>query len=457
MATGCKEDTVIKASIAPGNDVFGTVTIPDTFTKITKTVLTDTMNTSERYSDLPILHALGSIYDPYFGKTSAGIYLQVLPPTPYFRFAGEGIDYTIDSAVLVLPYLGQAWGDSVNPDNQKFVVHELTESMDVAATYYSDRKLNMNSTPIASVTVDMKKMLNEIPAGIIDTPGNTHLRLKLNDAFKDKIRSHVVTTTFDNDANFLSVFKGFFIGPGDTNTKTNLLPYFLLNGTKNYDRAAIVFYYRDNGSTTTKVAYFSYVFDKTANYNLVIKNYTGTRAQYWINRYQSAPNVSDDTVLIQNSPGVAMDLRIPYVKNLPVASIVKAELVITKVLSGNADSLIEPNRLVPVGVDDDGNLYNIRDYNPLTSSAVAFVDGYARKEKDENNNDVIRYRINIPREVQKTITDTITGKPNELHLRIKGANGLPGFIGLPGAYRLVAAGNSGTYKVQLNIVYAKPD
>ena len=113
------------------------------------------------------------------------------------------------------------------------------------------------------------------------------------------------------------------------------------------------------------------------------------------------------------------------------------------------DSLPEPNRITPVGIDEAGAEYEILDYTGSDiTAAIFFVDGNKRSEKDASGNTITTYRINIPREVQKTIID----KRNELHLRIKGTKGFPG------AYRLVAGGrNHSSYKMQLNVVYAKPN
>src|SRR5690606_13797227 len=104
----------------------------------------------------------------------------------------------------------------------------------------------------------------------------------------------------------------------------------------------------------------------------------------------------------------------------------------------------------PVGINDAGEEYEIRDFiSGDITAAVTYVDGTKRSEKDASGNDITVYRINIPRELQNAIID----KRNELHLRIKGA----GAKALPAAYRLVTGGRGhSTYKMQLNIVYAKP-
>lgn len=450
-STGCKEDTIVKASVAPGDNGLGTVQVPDTFTVNASNVFADRLKTSEKVSGIPVVHALGTIVDPYFGTTNAGIYMQVLPTTSGFRFVAEGTTYTVDSAVLILPFYGFAWGNRTDPKPQKFRVYRVDEAMSTTADYYSNQHLKVRSTPLADATIDMKSVLNDTPSAAGAKTPYKHIRIRLNQDFVNDVVNNIGTGTFVDDASFLNYFNGFYIAPDSTtniNNNTDLLPYILLDGSADYARAAVAFYYRENGSNETKTAFFNYqreqASSKTANFNQISRNYNGYPVQ------QIIGNTYSDTLVLQNDPGLNIDLRIPNLDKLPVSAILKAELVITQVKSGvAADSLQVPNRIVPKGVDAAGNEYEIADFSVSDySAALAFVDGTKRTAKDVSGNDIITYRINIPREVQKAIID----KRNELHLRIKGGTGFPA------AYRLVAGGRkSGTYRMQLNIVYSKPD
>ncbi len=449
--TGCKEDTIVKASIAPGDNGLGTVNVPDTFTVNASNVFAEKLKTSEKISGIPVVHALGTIVDPYFGTTNAGIYMQVLPTTSGFRFVAEGTNYTVDSAVLILPFYGFAWGNRTDPKPQKFRVYRVDEAMSTTADYYSNQHLKVRGTPLADVTIDMKSVLNDTPSAAGTKTAYRHIRIPLGQDFITDVTNNIGTATFENDANFLSYFNGFYVAPDSAtniNNNTDLLPYILLDGSNDYARASVAFYYRENGGTETKTAFFNYqreqATSKTANFNQISRNYNGYPVQQITGKNYS------DTLVLQNDPGMNIDLRIPNLDQLPVAAIIKAELVITQLKTGvAADSLQVPNRIVPKGVDAAGNEYEIADFSVSDyTAALVFVDGTKRTEKDAGGNDIITYRINIPRELQKAIID----KRNELHLRIKGGTGFPA------AYRLVAGGrNSGAYRMQLNIVYSKPD
>jgi hypothetical protein len=158
--------------------------------------------------------------------------------------------------------------------------------------------------------------------------------------------------------------------------------------------------------------------------------------------------------LLQNEPGAAIDLRFPYLKNFADVNgrallVNRAQLVLTRVKLGNdagSDKFLpQPSRIYPVGVDANGAAYSVLDREPLTSATpLIFMDG-SLQELNLGGITISRYVINIPREIQRAITN----KTEQLHLRI---NGTQTFAG---AYRLTAGGNHSLYKVSLNITYSK--
>jgi hypothetical protein len=145
-----------------------------------------------------------------------------------------------------------------------------------------------------------------------------------------------------------------------------------------------------------------------------------------------------------------LDLKFPTLKNLPNIVVNRAELIITEIhLSSDLDQqkFWAPLLLDVVGVDDaTGNKYVPLDRLPVTDvGALAFIDGGRKSVTLPGGITVNQYSINIPREVQRAITN----KSNALHLQL---NGVQRFFG---AYRLTAAGNPATFKVSLRITYSK--
>ncbi len=443
LISGCNEDTIVPAGVAPGNNNVAFVEVPDTFSIISKSLYIDTLNTSAKFSGLRLIKAIGTVVDPYFGKTNAGVYFQVLPINNDFIFSSKS--FTMEDVELVIPFTRFAWGDTANPNPQKFTLYELTEDLSIDETYYSNQTKSVNrGNPLASITVDMKALL--------DSAKNTDtlppvLRFKMPQSFIDRV---VAATPIATPSDYLQSFKGFYIEPDTMQNTGNVLPYFFLDGTEDFGRTAVVFYYHEDDSPTEqKKAFFNFDRDNCAQFNWISRNYPSS-VQNVFDKYQQTLTQSDPQLFLQNLPGAAIDLRIPNIKSLPDAIINKAEIVITLVGTGDAkaDSTYwSPIRIDPWGVNADGSLYEIEDrnYSDL-SSAISFIGG-TKSETTINGQTVSQYRFNIPKEVQKAIKD----KRDELHLRLIGAQGFPA------AYRLVAGGEThSTYTVEMHIVYSKP-
>lgn len=444
--TGCKEDTIIKANIAPvADDIYSNV-IGDTLTLITKTVIDDSIVTSFSSSSTPVIHGLGTVNDPLFGRSNWGIYTQFLPTANNLSIP------TPDSVVLILPYYGVSWGDTLSssaPSMQSFTVYRVTETMSKDSTYYSKSYKNIDwNNPVSDPTpvnvLGLKYDTLKI-AGAVRSP---HLRIKLKASFAAELVAAAASS--NNSADFLDKIKGIYIGPSDTsNGSLRTVPYFFLNGNSDYNRASIALYYSENGNTkpdSIKTAFLNFVYTDCAHFNRITRNYTGS----WANNYIQSTAVSDSIILVQNEPGASLDIRIPYIKNLPNAIINKAQLVITQIkMNDESDKFTAPSRLYPVGVDATGAAYTIKDREPVESSGpLDFIDGTRRDVTLPDGTQASQYYINIPREVQKAILN----KADELHLRINGT------VTYPGAYRLIAGGkkhSNSMYRIRLNISYSK--
>jgi hypothetical protein len=442
-STGCKEDTIIKAGITPSSDfIYTDNVIGDTLTINAKTVLDDSIATSYTDANISVVHGLGVLNDPLFGRTNWGIYMQVVPIA-----ANLSLPSSVDSAVLILPYTGFAWGDS-NSTTQTYSVYRIADNLSDTTTYYSKTYTNVESTAISAspVTVDLTKLKDSVfVQGAKKAP---HLRIKLTGAFKDALVD-AAKNSADNAA-FLSAIKGLYIRATDTANSTNKrVPYFFLTGNADYMRGSIALYYQENGNTapdSVRASFMNFITNGTVHYNYITRNYAGTQAQ----QYLQSVAKSDEVIVMQNEPGAALDIRIPNLKNLPVGLINKAQLVITQVKLPNdqSDIFTTPARVYPVGVDDAGLSYTILDRMPLSSSSpLEFMDGTAHAVTMPDGTVTTQYFINIPREVQSAIVN----RKNELHLRINGT------VTYPAAYRLLAGGSNSNkyYKIRLNIVYSK--
>jgi hypothetical protein len=424
VISGCKEDTIIKASVAPGGDNSNLFTI-DTLTVISRSLYIDTLNassTSNLYKDLNyrIVHAMGTVIDPDFGKTNAGIYIQV-QPADNFSLPG-----TIDSAFVILPYSGFKWGDTLQSSMQKINVYRVTQSFDRNSTYYSNQSLTTESTPLNWAIEYDAKDLKRDSIEFAGTKRPSHIRIKLTDAAISALKQ----ADFSSKSNFINSFKGLFIKPDVNNNTSAVLPYFYLDGDGDYKRVAIAIFYHEGSDMTAKTSFLNFSRSDCAHYNWVERDVV--KINSLIN------SAGDKTVFLQNEPGAVIDIIVPYIKNLPKGIINKAEIIIT----ADTNTRFSPPNIIqyriknnkPEFLSGDYEIYGGASKNTIALSSGQLVD---------------QYKINIPREVQKAILE---GR-DSLHLRLRGAGGFPG------AYRLIGGGSNATnssYKLKFTIVYSKP-
>jgi hypothetical protein len=388
FGAGCKEDTIINANVSPSLGPIAVDTIPDTFTVWTKTVMVDSVVTSLTPSNQVVVHGLGTANDPYFGRTTESIYMQVLPERGNFTFSAN--NPTITDAFLVLPYSRFSWGDTLSPETQDFNVYRVTETLSTDETYYNNTHKNFDQTPVGTITgVDIAKLKDSV--SVLGKNVAPHLRIKLTDAFKNELVS--IAASSNDAAAFLSSMKGLYIAPA--NQTGRAIPYFVLNGSADYMRAAIQFFYHEGDPNNPKSAFFNFT-TGTAHYNRIVREYSDELKSAFASGAQSDP-----VVYLQNLPGATLDIRFPTLKNLPQIVVNRAELIITQIsLPGdpNADKFWAPLLLDVTGVDAAGTKYVPLDKQPVTDvGALAFIDGSRKTVTLPGGINVNQYSINIPR------------------------------------------------------------
>ena len=251
-----------------------------------------------------------------------------------------------------------------------------------------------------------------------------------------------------SDEAFLNEFKGLYIAP-DTNQTQNLLGYFgVFNANANilYSNAQLEFYTHSATDTARKRYFFRAFLSTTMFFNGIYRNFNGTPVLSYFNN-QAA---NRDSLLIQGYPGFRSDLTIKLNNKIPPSVINKATITLTALKTGDDSRFNAPPQLLITAINDNGTERIISDLlnNDGTSnpSGSNFVGGTSTIVKI-NGTDFIQYTLNIPREIQKTISEGKT----ELKLRIASVTN-------PGSFRMVADGpnssNSST-RLKLNVIYTK--
>ncbi len=109
-------------------------TFTDTLTVTTSVVLLDSVNTTKQM-------LAGSVADSRFGTTRASFFSKVtlgVPGRDTLRLPAAATAPVFDSAVIILPVVAR-YGDTTVA--QRFMVHQLTERLDPARSYYQFEQL----------------------------------------------------------------------------------------------------------------------------------------------------------------------------------------------------------------------------------------------------------------------------------------------------------------------------
>ena len=432
----CKEDTLVHGNL----NTIKTNTLNDVGTVLATTIIDDSVVTSLNITGLDIHHAIGKATDPTCGTVNGMVYMQVLPEKTNYVFSANA--FTIDSAFIILPYSGFGWGDTTATSApQQVTAYRVIEGMKDDEVYYSKTEKNVDRGSAISQTATLYPNKTRDSISVLGANRAPHLRLKLKDGFIQNMKDAASAASTAQD--FLDNINGIYIEADTNSSSANTLTYFRLNGSAEYERASVQFFFHDNGSTETKTAFFNFTTD-CAHFNRITRKYTGFPIASYIGN-TSNPEV----VFMQNEPGAAIDLKFTNLKNLPAGIINRAEIVITQVSfagDASAGTFFPPERIYPVGVDTAGNSYTVLDREPVTDVApLTFMDGSRKTVTLGTGITVNQYKLNLPREVQRAIVN----KLDTLHLRINGTQSYPG------AYRMVAGGNTGTYKIALNVTYSQ--
>jgi hypothetical protein len=297
-------------------------------------------------------HPLGFLNDDTFGTTNASISMAVgIPGNTYYDF---GKDPAIDSAVLVLPYATQFYGDTTT-SNFTIKVNQLTNDISKETSYLTSKDwpaddANVLGSYIGKVKPNTKFKVTEIVSGGPDTLKSVipQIRIPLN---KNYIQTHIIeldSITRSTANNFFKSFKGLKVSPTLTAGKGGIM-FMDLYGTEG---KLEIYYKKQNKTTVTERDTAMVAFPIGRNSGPV----TATIKHAYIGDVKTQvednnPNSSYNVTYLQALAGLKNKISFPYLKDFlanskkpenggtPNTKIIvnKAELVVD--LSDGSDAL----------------------------------------------------------------------------------------------------------------------
>ena len=287
-------------------------------------------------------HALGYVNDPLFGTTEAAINLQLLPSSYPFTFEVSQDSLILDSVVLALDTRG-VWGDTMQ--NLSLHVKELESDLPFA----SDSSLIMyNNTSVFQAADDITyngmaasidpKTLNDA-FKVYQDSGYNMLRIRLADAFGNRLLHTFTSAQYGSDSAFKIAFKGFQIS-ADPMIGNCLVRVGLANTSGAEPNTKLALYYRyksrivANGEDTTvkywtvdpSVSGYLAPYVGSAHSNYVKRNLSAGQAGGY---FPASTAINDNHLYLQTTPGTFANITIDSngLKSIPNWIIHRAEII----------------------------------------------------------------------------------------------------------------------------------
>ncbi|MCF6341987.1 MAG: DUF4270 domain-containing protein, partial [Bacteroidales bacterium] len=356
----------------------------------------DSIKTDEKSKSL-----LGSVMDPVFGSSVAGIYSQ-------FKLSVSGQDFgenpVLDSLVLQLYYNGSSYGDTNTP----LVVHayEMLEGIDFLEDYYSNTVIPVASTDYANFEFVPR------PKDSLVIDGDTlppMLRIRLSDASTDLGYKflNADTSVLSNSDAFVEFFKGLYLVTEPVSEGGSISYFDLISRY-----STLILYYQND---TTDSLSFDFIIDQfTPRFNKFEHDFAKGSSEFKAQVINRDTSLGVQKFYTQGIAGVKSIVRFPKIRNwarLGNIAINEAKLV----LSGYEEDPYNgaPPLLALVEIQEDGT------YLPLIDEqeGAFFFDG---NYKSSTNS----YTFRVTRHVQSLISDTT--KPNNgMYLFVRGESVIP--------------------------------
>jgi len=374
----CNDNNTIGLDVAPNDAIQGALL--DTVTVTTKTVTDEVTGTfyGANSEANPTRLPFGYLKDPLFGTSEASLALSVNLPTNAYNF---GANATIDSAILVLPYAANFYGDTTT-SVYNVNVQQLSSDLSVQGAFLSDKvyeagteiRGNFNGKIKPKTTV----RIYDIVTGKADTikvvPPS--LRIKLNNDFVVNNIMNIGAAALQNNATFNSSFKGLKLTASTQETGGIMFFNFAASAGARLD----IYYRKQNATTITATDTLAVTFPISQNVNPVaatIKhNYEGSPVAAQLADVSSKQY---EVTYLQGLAGLRNKISFPSLKEL--TKNIGAKIVINK-----AELVVD----ISAGTD-------VAPFNPAQRLALYQYDIAGKRTfiPDQNTSDLVYYRGNF--------------------------------------------------------------
>ncbi|TDQ09376.1 DUF4270 domain-containing protein [Pedobacter metabolipauper] len=320
--------------------------------------------------------------DVQFGTTEASLAMTVTLPSNGYSF---GTAPVIDSAILILPYSTQFYGDTTS-SVYNINVQQLASDLSVEKSFLSNKEWAVQGGVIGNYNARIKPktpiVVNTIVDGGPDTAATVvpQLRIKLSNSFIQNNILNLDSITRSKNTRFATAFKGLHVSINKTGSTGKGGIIFLNFGSTSANLE--LHYKKQDATVTTERDTVSVLFPVSSTLGPIAStikhNYTGTKVQEQLD----APNpaVPYSVTYLQAMAGLRNKISFPYLKKF--VETVKAGKTSSKIIVNRAELII--------------NLNNGTDVSPLNAAQRLSlyrldIGGLRGNVPDNDTQDLYRY------------------------------------------------------------------
>ncbi len=327
----CTKTSLIGVDILPPDDALNIIST-DTLTMFTTSVTGDSVRTYSPVSTQQLSnYFVGRTNDPIFGKSTAISYAQ----TRLVTVSPDFTSTTLDSVILTLAYDANKRHYGNTTGSQTIIVSRLTEDMDAAKEYYSNKLFSTGQVLGQKTFVpnfgDSLTIL--VPEGdtVLSKRVQPQVRIPLSNNFGNELLNN--SANMGTITDYLEYFKGIALKGGSNNDALLSFNLFASDITLFYTQKDSTF------DTDGTFAGFEYIAKKfifpinsfSAKSSYFFNDRTGVgsiRLDAPITEYLNK-NQTDSLIFVQAMEGVDAKITFPYLSALAGTIINKAELIVT--------------------------------------------------------------------------------------------------------------------------------
>lgn len=382
LLSSCKKkdtESMLGLDVQPDNDKLG-ITVTDSVSIFMHTQRIDSVRT---YNDQ--YKFLGSLQDPVFGQTHAGIYSNISIVNNLTNVS-YGANPVLDSSEIVLRYADQFIGD-YNPE-LTYDIYVLNEKIDPAVSYYTNKHFSKTKVATAKAKFVFR---------------NNVLCLVL--PFDNNLAQYILQTPsrLTDNTTFINTYKGIYISSAGT-PLSPLNQGSISRFNMEDDQSGINIYYHDGNSVSAKIRTAQFVFkgSDAVRVNHIDYNYYAAASPNLFDQVINKDTTKGNgSVYLNSFGGTRVKVYLPFLKAFSDSqnvSISRAELIVKVNKSTVAVNYSAPDQLALIATGANGVEELVYD-QVETTDFIKYGGSY-----DPN---YMYYKFSIARQMQKIITGKI--------------------------------------------------